>query len=103
MRFARLVVALLLVAFAGACADDTAAPPADGGDSDADGSGNGVLYETCPTTCTTTPTCPAGQILTCCTCIEPPTANAGRTPCGQMSEYCDEAPPNPINVACLTP
>jgi hypothetical protein len=98
MRFARLLVALLLVALAGACGDDTAAPPADGGDS-----GVSVLYETCPDGGATAPTCRAGEIPTCGTCIKPPTLAAGRTPCGEMSEYCDPAPPDPVNISCLMP
>ncbi|MBI5499208.1 MAG: hypothetical protein HY907_03125 [Deltaproteobacteria bacterium] len=95
----RLPTVLACLACATACGNDDTSLPADGGDSET--AGNGVLYETCPTTCATTPTCTGDQILSCCTCIEPPVNDAQRTPCGQMSDYCDEAPPDPVNVACL--
>jgi hypothetical protein len=101
MNSLRLALLLLLVAFGGACGDDTTNNNPDGS-GDTDGSGNGVLYETCRAEdCPAPPSCPRGQILTCCTCIDPPTANATRTACGVMSEYCDEAPPDPVNVGCL--
>ena len=97
----RLLGLLLPFALTGACGDDSS-PGNDAGDT-ADGTGNGVLYETCPSTCAVPPVCTRGQLQTCCVCVDPPTANAGRTECGQMSEYCDESPVDPVNVRCLTP
>lgn len=95
----------LALALAGSCGDDDdTTPDADAGDTGGDdGGGSGVLYETCPSTCAVPPTCRAGQLQTCCVCVDPPIAQAGRTACGIMSEYCDEAPVDPLNTACLQP
>jgi hypothetical protein len=107
-RFASIVALAALAS----CGDDDHGPtdvPTDTGDADAadtpDGSTPSALYETCPAECASTPTCARDEILTCCACVKPPAAadTLGRTPCGVMSDYCDEAPPDPVNVACLKP
>ena len=101
-RLTWLVLGLAIVLVI-SCGDDTD-PGIDAGDTGGDdGGGSGVLYETCPSTCAVAPACRRGQLQTCCVCIDPPTTPAARTPCGVMSEYCDEAPVDPVNTACLQP
>lgn len=101
MKTVGLAFLFCSAALFGACNGDSSATPGDGG-TDGDATGNGVLYETCPATCPVDVSCPHRPIKTCCTCITPPTANAGRTRCGQMSEYCDpHNPADPVNISCL--